>query len=335
MLYEWFQNISFAYPYVLGILVVIPFLMFWYRKNNMVRQGSMIITTTHFIKDVRSNRTWLKHFPFVLRCLAIASLIVALARPQHKFTEQQTQGEGIDIVLCFDISGSMTEKDFLPNRLQASKDVALDFVNARVGDRIGVVIFSRQSFTLCPLTTDKNTVLSQISRIQSGYLTEDGTAIGSGLATSVDRLKNSKTKSRIVILLTDGVDFGGTIPPDIAKEMAKLYKIKVYTIGVGSEKEIDEQVETPFGKMNNKKKLEFNEVLLKDIANETGGQYFHATDRDALEKIYTSINQLEKSTIEVTSYNRFSEEYLPWLIAAFALLLLEIVLRYTVFKKFP
>ena len=136
-------------------------------------------------------------------------------------------------------------------------------------------------------------------------------------------------------MLTDGVDFGGTIPPDIAKEMAKLYKIKVYTIGVGSEKEIDEQVETPFGKMNNKKRLEFNEDLLKDIAQQTGGQYFHATDRDALEKIYSSINQLEKSTIEVTSYNRFTEEYLPWLLAAFGLLLLEIVLRYTIFKKFP
>ena len=335
MLYDWFKHISFASPYVLGLLVIIPVLIFWYRKNNMARQGSMIITTTHFISEVRSNRTWLKHFPFVLRCLAIACLIVALARPQHKFTEQQTQGEGIDIVLCFDISGSMTEKDFLPNRLQASKDVALDFVNTRAGDRIGVVIFSRQSFTLCPLTTDMNTVLSQISRIQSGYLTEDGTAIGSGLATSVDRLKDSKTKSRIIILLTDGVDFGGTIPPDIAKEMAKLYKIKVYTIGVGSEKEIDEQVETPFGKMNNKKRLEFNEDLLKDLALETGGQYFHALDREGLEKIYTSINQLEKSTIKVTTYSRFTEEFLPWLLAAFGLLLVEIVLRYTVFKKFP
>lgn len=335
MLYDWFKTISFAYPYLLGLLIIIPILIIWYRKNSMVRQGSMIITTTHFISDVRSNITWLKHFPFVLRCLAIASLIVALARPQHKFTEQQTQGEGIDIVICFDISGSMTEKDFTPNRLQASKDVALDFVNGREGDRIGVVIFSRQSFTLCPLTTDKNTVMTQISRIQSGYLSEDGTAIGSGLATSVDRLKNSKTKSRIVILLTDGVDFGGTVPPDIAKEMAKLYKIKVYTIGVGSEKEIDEQVETPFGRMNNKKRLEFNEDLLKDIADETGGQYFHATDREALEKIYVSINQLEKSTIDITSYNRFTEEFLPWVLAAIGFLLLEIVLRYTLFKKFP
>lgn len=295
----------------------------------------MLVTTTHFIKDVRSNRTWLKHLPFVLRCLALAFIIVALARPQHKFTEQQTEGEGIDIVLCFDISGSMTEKDFPPNRLEASKDVALDFVNGRAGDRIGVVIFSRQSFTLCPLTTDRNAVSNQINRIQSGYLTEDGTAIGSGLATSVDRLKNLKTKSKIVILLTDGVDFGGTIPPDIAKEMAKLYKVKVYTIGVGSEKEIDEQVETPFGRMNNKKRLEFNEPLLKDIAEETGGQYFHATDREALQKIYTSINQLEKSKIEVTTYNRYTEEYLPLVLIALALIFIELVLRYTVFKKFP
>ncbi len=335
MLYDWMKDISFAQPYLLGLLVVIPLLIFWYRKNNTPRQGAMLVTTTHFISEVRSYRTWLKHFPFVLRCFSIACLVVALARPQKKFTEQQTEGEGIDIVLCFDISGSMTEKDFLPSRLQASKDVALDFVAGRTGDRMGVVIFSRQSFTLCPLTTDKNTVLSQISRIQSGYLTEDGTAIGSGLATSVDRLKNSKTKSRIVILLTDGVDFGGTIPPDIAKEMAKLYKIKVYTIGVGSEKEITEETDTPFGKMSSKKRLEFNEPLLKDIAEETGGQYFHATDRETLEKIYTSINKLEKSKIEITSYSRFTEEYLPWALAALGFLLLEIILRYTVFRKFP
>lgn len=335
MLYNWFRDISFAQPLVLGLLIIIPFLVFWYRKNNTRRQGSMLVTTTHFIKEVRSYRTWLKHFPFVLRCLALACLIVALARPQHKYTEQQTEGEGIDIVLCFDISGSMTEKDFPPNRLEASKEVALDFVNGRAGDRIGVVIFSRQSFTLCPLTTDKNTVLAQISRIQSGYLTEDGTAIGSGLATSVDRLKSLKSKSKVIILLTDGVDFGGTIPPDIAKEMAKLYKVKVYTIGVGSEKEIDEQVETPFGRVNNKKRLEFNEPLLKEIADETGGQYFHATDREALAKIYTSINQLEKSKIEITSYNRYTEEYLPWVLVALGLLFIELVLRYTVFRKFP
>ena len=169
MLYNWFKNISFAWPYTFVLLLIIPVHIIWYRKNNTPRQGAMLITTTHFISGVRSYRTWLKHFPFLLRCVAMVLLIVALARPQLSFTEQQTEGEGIDIVLCFDISGSMTEKDFLPNRLQASKEVALDFVNGRTGDRIGVVIFSRQSFTLCPLTTDKNTVVSQISRIQSGF----------------------------------------------------------------------------------------------------------------------------------------------------------------------
>lgn len=335
MLYQWFQNITFANKEALSLLLILPILVLWYYGNIQKRQASMLVTTTHFITDIRSFKTWLQHFPFTLRCLGLACLIVALARPQHKFTEEQTEGEGIDIVLCFDISGSMTEKDFTPNRLEASKAVAEAFVNDRPGDRIGVVIFSRQSFTLCPITTDKTTVLSQIENIKSGYLEEEGTSIGSGLATSVDRLKDQKTKTRIIILLTDGVDFGGLIPPDIAKEMAKFYKIKVYTIGVGSEKEIDEQVQTPYGSMTNRKKLEFNEGLLKNIAAETGGQYFHATDEEALKKIYASINQLEKSHIKITAYERFTDEFLPWLLAAIAFLLAEAVLRYTVFKKFP
>jgi Ca-activated chloride channel family protein len=188
---------------------------------------------------------------------------------------------------------------------------------------------------LCPLTTDKTAILSQISNIKSGYLEEEGTAIGSGLATSVDRLKGQKSKSKIIILLTDGVDFGGLIPPDIAKEMAKFYKIKVYTIGVGSDKEVNEQVQTPFGSSTRSKKLEFNEGLLKNIAVETGGQYFHAADVDALKKVYGSINKLEKTKVKITSFDRFTEEFLPWLIAAVAFLLIEIVLRYTTFRKFP
>lgn len=335
MLYQWFENITFANKEALSLLLIIPILAFWYYGNIQKRQASMLITTTHFLNSIRTFKTWFQHFPFVLRCLALACLVIALARPQHKFTEQQTEGEGIDIVLCFDISGSMTEKDFIPSRLEASKEVAEAFVDERPGDRIGVVIFSRQSFTLCPITTDKATVLSQIANIKSGYLEEEGTSIGSGLATSVDRLKDQKTKTRIIILLTDGVDFGGLIPPDIAKEMAKLYKIKVYTIGVGSEKEIDEQVQTPYGNMTNHKKLEFNEGLLKNIAAETGGQYYHATDEDALKKIYASINKLEKSRIKITTYEHSSEEFLPWLLAAIGLLFSEAILRYTFFKKFP
>lgn len=335
MVLQWFRNITFANPEALSLLIVVLIVIIWYWSSKKKRQGSMLVTTTHFITDVRSFKTWFQHFPFVLRSLALILLVIALARPQHKFSEQQTEGEGIDIVLCFDISGSMTEKDFTPNRLEVSKEVAQSFVNDRPGDRIGIVIFSRQSFTLCPITTDKNTVLSQIANIHSGYLEEEGTAIGSGLATSVDRLKDQKTKSRIIVLLTDGVDFGGLIPPDIAKEMAKLYGIKVYTVGVGSEKEIDEQVETPFGRTRNRKKLEFNEGLLKNIAVETGGQYFHATDKEALQKIYASINKLEKTKIKVTAYDRFTEEFFPVLLAALALLVIETILRYTFFRKFP
>jgi Ca-activated chloride channel family protein len=335
MVYDWLQHITFAYPEAFSLLLLIPLFGIWYWRNVQKRQGSMLVTTTHFISNVRSFKTWFRHFPFVLRCLALACIIVALARPQHKFTEQETEGEGIDIILCFDISGSMNERDFLPNRLEASKEVALSFVNDRPGDRIGVVIFSRQSFTLCPLTTDKNAITSQISNIKSGYLEEEGTAIGSGLATSVDRLKDQKTKSKIIILLTDGVDYGGLIPPDIAKEMAKLYGIKVYTIGIGSEKEIDEQIETPYGRMNNRKKLEFNPKLLQDIAAETKGEYFHATDKEALLKIYASINKLEKSTIQITSYDRATEQFFPILLVGIFFLLLEVILRYTTFRRFP
>lgn len=335
MLTEWYRNIEFAWPWVLGALLLLPVLIYEYIRRNRRQQASMLVTTTHFVKDTPGFRTSVKHLPFILRCLAIICLVIALARPREKFTETQNQGEGIDIMLCFDISGSMTEKDFEPDRLEASKLVASDFVRNRPGDEIGIVIFSNLSFTLCPLTTDHNAVLNQIQTIQSGYLQDEGTAIGSGLATSVDRLRNSKIKSKLVILLTDGVDFGGTIPPDMALQMAKYYGIKVYTIGVGSEKQVDEVVNSPMGPVVTRKTLQYNEALLKRLADETGGQYFHATDNTALQKIYESINQLEKSKIEVTSYNRYTEKFLPLIVAALVYLLIEILLRYTLFRKFP
>ena len=335
MLTEWYQNIEFTYPWVLGALLLMPVLIYEYVRRSNRQQASMLVTTTHFVKGTQGFRTSLRHLPFVLRCLAIICLIIALARPREKFTETQNEGVGIDIMLCFDISGSMTERDFEPNRLEASKQVAANFVRNRSGDEIGIVIFSNLSFTLCPLTADHNAVLNQIQSIESGYLQDEGTAIGSGLATSVDRLRNSKTKSKIIILLTDGVDFGGTIPPDIALQMAKYYGIKVYTIGVGSEKEVDEVVDSPLGPIVQHKTLQFNEPLLKRLADETGGQYFHASDNTALQKIYGSINQLEKSKIQVINYNRYTEKFLPLLAAAFVYLLLEILLRYTLFRKFP
>jgi Ca-activated chloride channel family protein len=271
----------------------------------------------------------------VLRCIAIICFIAALSRPQRKFSEDITEGEGIDIVLCFDISGSMTSKDFQPNRLEASKEVAREFVKNRPGDRIGIVIFSNLSFTLCPITTDHNTVLNEIDNIQSGYLQDEGTAIGSGLATSVDRLRNSTAKTKIVVLLTDGVDFGGTIPPDMARDMARLYNIKVYTIGVGTEGEIQEVINGPLGAVTETRKMEFNENLLQILASSTGGQYFHATDKEALQKIYASINQLEKSKIQLTTYQRAVDKFFPWILAGIIAIFLEVLLRYTIFRKFP
>ena len=200
MLNEWLQHIEFTYPWVLGLLFLVPILIFEYARRNKRAQASMLITTTHFIEETKSIKTSMIHLPFVLRCLSLICLIVAMAMPRLKYTEEQTEGEGIDIVICFDISGSMTEQDFQPNRLEAAKSVAEQFVQGRRGDRIGIVIFSSLSFTLCPITTDHNAVLTQIKNIQSGYLQEEGTAIGSGLATSVDRLRSSKSKSKVVIL---------------------------------------------------------------------------------------------------------------------------------------
>jgi Ca-activated chloride channel homolog len=335
MLTEWYQNIEYAHSWVLGALLLLPVLIYEYARRYKKQQASMLVTTTHFVKSSRGFSTSLCHLPFVLRCLAVICLVIALAGPREKFTETKTQGEGIDIMLCFDISGSMTEKDFTPDRLEASKQVAADFVSNRPGDEIGIVIFSNLSYTLCPLTTDHNAVLNQIKTIESGYLQDEGTAIGSGIATSVDRLRNSKTKSKIIILLTYGVDFGGTIPPDVALQMAKYYGIKMYTIGVGSEKEVDEVVQSPIGPVVQHKTLDFNEPLLKKLADETGGQYFHATDNTALQKIYDSINQLEKSRIQVTSYDRYTDKFQPLVIAALIYLILEVLLRCTVFKKFP
>jgi len=328
-------HIEFAYPWVLLLLLFLPALMFWHFNSQKKMTASLKVTTTFFLQHTKNWRTRFRHLPFWFRCLGIACFIIALARPQERYSEEEISGEGIDIVLCFDISGSMNEKDILPTRLEASKEVALDFLNDRKGDRIGIVIFSSVSFTLCPITTDHSTVKAQIAKIESGYLKDEGTAIGSGLATSIDRLRHTGTKSKVIILLTDGVDFGGLISPDIARDMAKLYEVKVYTIGLGTENEIEVPVETPYGVVMQKKKLEYNEALLKSLASETGGQYFHATSKQSLEGIYESIDKLEKSKVEVKTYPRFTDKYHLVLMIGVALIIIELVLRLTIFKKFP
>jgi len=234
----------------------------------------------------------------------------------------------------YDVSGSMTAQDFTPNRMEAAKKVAEDFIDRRMTDRIGIVIFSGESFTQCPLTTDHAVLKLQIEQIRNGLL-EDGTAIGSGLATSVDRLRNSKSKSKVVILLTDGVNNGGLIDPATAKEIAKAFKIKVYTIGVGTDGYAPTPVNTPMGIIMQNEKVTIDEKLLTQIANETGGRYFRAKDNAGLNNIYTEIDKLEKSKVEITTYHRFTEKFYPFVFAALAFLLLEVILRFTVFKKFP
>lgn len=276
----------------------------------------------------------MRHFPFVLRVLALSCVIVALAKPRTENKSQHAEGEGIDIILCIDVSGSMTAQDFKPNRLEAAKSVAIDFVNQRLTDRIGVVIFSGESFTQCPLTTDHNVLVAALQNIRNGLL-EDGTAIGSGLGTSVDRIRNSKSKTRIVVLLTDGENNGGLIDPKTAKEIAKAYAVRVYTIGVGSEGYAPQPVNTPLGVVIQNEKVSIDEKLLKEIASETGGEYFRARDNESLKEIYKNIDGLEKSKMELVKTIRYEERYFPFVIASLFFVLLEVLLKYTLFRRFP
>ena len=333
MLFDYFKNITFGQPWFLLLLIVIPVLIWWYAAKNSRRQGSIIISDVS-AKGLRSWKTSLRHLPFVLRLLAIIFIIAAIARPQTMFEEQNAEGEGVDIVLCIDVSGSMTAQDLTPNRLEAAKNVAIDFVNKRLTDRIAVVIFSGESFTQCPLTTDHAVLISAIENIRNGLL-EDGTAIGSGLGTSVDRLRTSKSKSKVVILLTDGENNGGLIDPQTAKEIAKAFQVKVYTIGVGTEGYAPQPVNTPMGVVMQQGKVSIDEKLLKQIAGETGGKYFRAKDNAGLSGIYDEINSLEKSKVEISSRTRYTEKFFPFVIAALALLFLEMLLKFTVFRKFP
>jgi Ca-activated chloride channel family protein len=334
VIFDYFNDISFGQPLFFILFAIIPVLIFWKFSKGKKQVAAINLSSTKGLEDSRSLRNVFQQFPFIFRLLALSCIIIAMARPQTKFDEQQTEGEGIDIVLCIDVSGSMTAQDFSPNRMEAAKKVAADFVDDRGSDRIGIVIFAGESFTQCPLTTDHYVLKTQIQQIRNGLL-EDGTAIGSGLATSVDRLRNSKTKSKIIILLTDGVNNGGLIDPSTAKEIAKTFKIKVYTIGVGTDGYAPTPVSTPMGIVMQNEKVAIDEKLLKNIADETGGKYFRATDNRSLENIYNEIDHLEKSKVEVTSYHRFTEKFYPFIFVAMGLLLIEILLRYTLFKKFP
>ena len=333
MLYDWIQHIEFANKWILPFLGILPVLAWLHFKTQTVSKSSFTVSSAHAFQ-AKTVKNFLVHLPFWFRLLAIGCVITALARPQIRDVQSRTKGEGIDIILCMDVSGSMLSKDFLPNRLAVSKQMAAEFVKGRPIDQIGLVIFAGESFTQFPLSTDHASLLEQINGITSGML-EDGTVIGEGLAKSVERLSSSKAKSKIIILLTDGNEQPPDtriIDPITALEIAKAKGVKVYTIGMGAlgtpsvaEKGVQKSSSSAF----------LDEALLKRIATQTGGQYFRATDEESLQAIYHQIDKMEKSEVEVVTKERFEEEFVYFILAALAFLAIEIVLKYTWLRTFP
>lgn len=329
------QDITFANPELLFLLVLIIPAVAWYVLRHRHSEASLQISQVNGIKKAGSSyKYYLRHALFGFRMLAIALLVVALARPQSTRSWKDVTTRGIDIVVALDISSSMLARDFNPNRLEASKDIAIDFISGRPNDRMGLVVFSGESFTQCPLTTDHSVLINLFKDIESGMV-EDGTAIGMGLATSVNRLKDSDAQSKVVILLTDGVNNRGAIAPATAAEIAKTFDIRVYTIGVGSQGTAPYPVNTPYGVQYRKMKVEIDEPVLQQIASETNGEYFRATDNQKLERIYQQIDRLEKSRIEVKKYSEKQEEFLWFTLIAGVLLLIEVLLRNTVLRTIP
>ncbi|MBQ3999341.1 MAG: VWA domain-containing protein [Paludibacteraceae bacterium] len=324
---------SFANPiYLIFIPVLVLPMIAWYWYELHKSDASVQISdTTALAKHPRSLRVWLLHAPFLLRIAAVVLLCWALARPQLTNHWSSESTEGIDIMIALDISGTMLAEDLTPNRLERAKKEAEEFVKNRPNDQIGLVVFAGESFTQCPLTTDHAVLVNLFKSVEYGMI-EDGTAIGLGLANAVNRMKDSETKSKVIILLTDGSNNRGDIDPQTAAEIAKTFGIRVYTVGVGSYGETRVPVNTPMGRQYVKMQSEFDEVTLRGIAEKTGGQYFRATDNNSLKLIYEQIDQLEKTKLRVREYSKHTENFMPYLIAALACLLLEIVLRYFVLR---
>ncbi|MBC7188338.1 MAG: VWA domain-containing protein [Calditrichaeota bacterium] len=329
--------VRFANPEFLALLAVVPLLVLWYVKRQRRASGTIKYSQVGTLKQVGASRTspW-RHSLFVARLLAIVMAIIAFARPQSGRTEQEVTTEGVDIVMALDISTSMLAEDFKPkNRVEAAKEVAAQFIRGRKSDRIGLVVFAGKSFTQCPLTMDYGVLLTFMSQIEPGMI-EDGTAIGMGLANAVNRLRQSTAKSKVVILLTDGRNNRGEIDPLTAARIARAFKVRVYTIGVGTRGEALYPVQDPFfGKRYVRMPVEIDEDLLKEIARITGGRYFRATDTAALARIYQEIDELEKTKIEVKEYTTYKELFTRFLAVAFAALMVEVVLAHTRFRKIP
>lgn len=328
-------GIKFANPEFLFLLVLIPVLVVWYfyrlKRNHADLRVSDI---SGFDGTGRSLKMVAYHSLYVIRLLAITILIFALARPQTNLSRQDVTVEGIDLVIALDVSGSMLAMDFKPDRLEASKAIAVEFIDGRPGDRIGLVIFSGETFTQCPITTDHAVLKNLFMDIKSGMI-EDGTALGDGLATAVNRLRGSKAISKVIILLTDGINNMGSLDPRSAAEIAKLYGIRIYTIGVGTIGMAPYPVQTPFGMQTQMEEVKIDEPLLKEIAKTTDGKYFRATNNEKLRAVYKEIDKMEKSKIDVTEFRKKKEEFLPLVLVAFALLGIEFLLRYLYLKNIP
>jgi Ca-activated chloride channel family protein len=328
-------GIHFYRPEFFGLLAIIPLMVAWYIFTQKNQNADLQVSTVKSISNIRQTpRQKFRIVLFILRCLAVFFIIIALARPQSSSSKQDISIEGIDIVMALDISGSMLAEDFKPNRLAASKEVASEFIEGRPTDRIGLVIFSGECFTQCPLTTDHAILRNLFDQVESGMI-EDGTAMGDGLATAVNRLRGSKAISKVVILLTDGINNKGSMDPLSAAEAAKLFGVRVYTIGVGKKGMAPYPFKTPFGTQYQNIEVQIDEPLLQQIAETTNGKYFRATDKQKLQEIYKEIDKLEKSKIDVTEFKRKTEEFFWFVLIAIILIISEITLKNTVFKSIP
>ena len=327
------NSIEFASQHFLFGLIIIPLLIVWYIFNCNKQQAYLRFSDTGFFDKLpKSWKAYLRHIVFALEIIALSLFIVALARPQSSSKNQKINIEGIDIVLAMDISSSMLAADLKPDRLEASKAVASDFVNGRPGDRMGLVVFSGETFTQVPLTTDHGMMLNMLKDMKCGML-EDGTAIGDGLASAINRLKDSEAISKVVILLTDGDNNAGSIDPATAAEMAKLYGIRVYTIGAGTRGMAPYPVQTFSGIKYQQVPVNINEELLQQIADETGGKYFRAETKEKLQQIYDEIDKMERSKIEVNEFKRLHEEFYPLVFWGLLALVLSLILKHTIFKS--
>lgn len=320
--------------YLFLLLILIPLIAAYILRLSKSDASLQISSTRYFAGLKKTKRLYLRHVPFVLRMLAIIAVILVIARPQTSNSITDSTSEGIDIMMAIDISGTMLAKDFRPNRIEAAKSVATEFINSRPNDNIGLVIFASESFTQCPLTTNHAALVSLLHSVQFGMV-DDGTAIGMGLATAVNRLRDSKSKSKVIILLTDGSNNAGDIAPLTAADIAKQFGIRVYTIGVGTRGIAPMPVQTPFGLQYQNMPVEFDESTLRQIALITHGKYYRATDNNTLQSIYQDIDKLEKHKLEVKEYNRRSDTYTGFALLALLLLGSEMALRYTLLRKIP